>query len=589
MTAASLGLLALMASGPFLLPFHLPPIPSFWSEWWAGVLGLAAVATGVAGVRASKVGLPAVVAMPTVLCTMILLQLAAGRLDFPQFGLLYAAYLLWAAMLMILGHSLVKSVGFVRLADVMAAAFLVGALAAAPVAIAQWLGFSEGSEWLFPKFGSNVYSNLGQANHYAHYSWLGVASAIYLRERGVLGRWMLWLVLLLTIFGSVLTGSRGVFVFALVIFAASAWKDVRAGAGFSGTLATGAALLLPAALVLSLAGSLLSPLVIGIGAASGLPAAESAGSVMSGARLFDAVSGQSARLELARGAWWIFLQRPWLGVGVGNFGWASFLAASTADHGSPVMVGEHAHNLVLHLLAEFGVLATGAVVLVVVLWAGRFLRQRWGPEHAWCAAVLGIGAVHACLEYPLWYAYFLGPAALLLGATAGGARLEFPRWRAMVYLCLFVAGGAAILAGLRQDYSTIETAVFRPLAAHQEREQAWRITMERLLRMQRESLLSPWALLVFTNLTEPSRELVDQRIVICQRGIRLTPARSLVTKCAMQLALGGRGDEALELARQALRAFPQQEVVTREEFARHARDYPEVRPLAALGAVAAGK
>jgi hypothetical protein len=57
----------------------------------------------------------------------------------------------------------------------------------------------------------------------------------------------------------------------------------------------------------------------------------------------------------------------------------------------------------------------------------------------------------------------------------------------------------------------------------------------------------------------------------------------------MQLALGGRGDEALELARQALRAFPQQEVVTREEFARHARDYPEVRPLAALGAVAAGK
>ena len=75
----------------------------------------------------------------------LLLQLMVGRLEFPQIGLLYAAYVLWAALLLILGRHLADAVGLARLAGVVAGAFAVGALANAAIALAQWLGIAGGT------------------------------------------------------------------------------------------------------------------------------------------------------------------------------------------------------------------------------------------------------------------------------------------------------------------------------------------------------------------------------------------------------------------------------------------------------------
>ncbi|MCX7164930.1 MAG: Wzy polymerase domain-containing protein [Rhodocyclales bacterium] len=563
--ATGFGLLALMASGPFLWPFHTPPIGSFWNEWWAGALGLAAAAVLLAD-RKRDVPLPALLGIPAVLLLALLLQFALGRLVFPQIGLLYAAYLLWAGLLLILGRHLADSVGLARLVDVLAWAFALGALAGAAIALAQWTGIAAGVWWIYSYQGSGVYANLGQANHHAQYSWLGIASLFYLRGRGWLSRPLLWLALLPIVLGSVLGGSRSVLVYPVILLAAIVWARRREPEGAVARLLVDAALLLPAVVVLSFLGFWASPAGPGAG-------------VTSVTRLYQTIEGPSMRLALARTAWTVFIEQPWLGQGAGNYPWASFVAAAGQTSEAPLWAAENAHNFILQGLAEFGAPVTAAVILLLLFWAKRFAARPWGLEQFWCGAVLGIGAMYALFEYPLWYAYFLGPTALLLGATDSGGAILLSGRRAAIYMVPMALAGLSILTSLRVDYSVIEAAAIQELAAGPDRERNWQASMESLKVLHRESLLSPWVLLAFAGPAEPSRQQVPLRVTLCERVIRFEPARSLLARCAMQLAIAGRDADAQKLVRSVLGAFPAERAATADELAKGAREYPELVPL----------
>ncbi len=510
--------------------------------------------------------LPATLGIPAVLVLTLLLQFMLGRLAFQQIGLLYAVYLLWAGLLLILGRQLADTIGLSRLAGVLASAFALGALIGAAIALAQWIGIAGGVPWIFPRLGNAAYANLGQANHHVHYSWLGIASLFYLRGRGWLSRPLLWLALLPIALGSVISGSRSVFLYPVIILLAIAWARRRDPRGMTASLWVDAAVLLPAVIALSYFGSW---------ASSYFPGAAS----MSGSRLYESVSGPSVRMALVRTAWSVFLDQPWLGQGAGNYSWASFLAAAGRTGDEPFQVAEHAHNFILQGLAEFGGPTVVVVLALLLSWARCFVGRPWGLEQFWCAAVLGIGAVHALLEYPLWYTYFLGPTALLLGATDSSRAISLGGRRVAIYLLLVALAGISILGSLRTDYAAIDAASNQPLAAHPDRERAWQISMARLLGLHKESLLSPWALLAFAELAEPSREQIKDRITLCERGIRFAPARSLLTRCAMQLAIGGREADAERLIHSVLRAFPTERAATVDELSKGALTFPEIKPL----------
>ena len=547
-----------MVSGPFLFPLHTAPIPSFWSEWLASALGLAGAVAGLLFARRQSLKLPPTLGIPAVLLLTLLLQYLLGSLFFPQIGLLTASYLLWAGLLMILGRHLADTIGFGRLADVLAGALVFGAMVGAGIAFAQWMEISAYAPWIFPSDG-RIYANIGQANHHVHYSWLGIASAFYLRGRGCLSRSFLWLSIIPIAFFSILGGSRSALLYPVILLSVIAWAKRKEPGGSLASLQADAALLLPAVIVLNFLGP-----VAGSGSAF---------------RLYDSVSGPSERLAVARAGWSAFLEHPWLGQGAGNYPWASFLAAASRTGEEPVRVAEHAHNFILHGLAEFGAPATCAVILLLILWVKNFVRQPWGLEQFWCAAVLGIGVAHSLLEYPLWYTFFLGPTALLLGASDGGKTIILAGRRIVFYLVIAAFGGAWVLARLSIDYAAIEAASFHPLAAHADREQAWRITLDRLKELQRESLLSPWALLAFAELAEPSRLQAKERAVLCEQGIRFSPTSSLLTRCAMQLAIAEREADAVKLTLAVLRAHPQAKKSITTALAKGAQTFPEVRPL----------
>lgn len=526
--------------------------------------------------------------IPAVLLATLVLQLALGRVLTAQLGLFYGTYLLWAALLMVLGRHLADTIGLARLADVLAVAFVLGALIGAAVALLQWLGIADRVPWAFLPQSGGIQANLGQVNHHAHYSWLGIVSAFHLRGRAYVSRGWFWLLILPVGFGSVLSGSRSVFLYALLLLVVLAWARRREPRAAAALLLADAALLLPVLVALNFFGAWASPRIPEFWAWLGSlnpwleigPLGRRAGdTLMPGVRLYEGVSGPSVRMDLMRTAWAAFCAQPWLGQGAGNYLWASFVAAAGQSAERPMMVAEHAHNLLFQLLAEFGAPATLAVVLLLVSWAMHFLRQQWKPEHIWCASVLGIGAVHSMLEYPLWYSYFLAPTALLLGATDKTRTITLTGRRIAVYMLVVALAGGSILGKLSADHAQLEATIYRPLAAHPDRERAWRMSMDSLLRMHDESLLSPWALLAFALLAEPSRQQAGDRAKLCERGIRYSPARWLVTSCAMQLAIAGRDADARQLALLVLLAYPLQRDETLDQLTQGAKRFPEIRPL----------
>jgi hypothetical protein len=154
--------------------------------------------------------------------------------------------------------------------------------------------------------------------------------------------------------------------------------------------------------------------------------------------------------------------QPWAGVGYGEFNLAWTL---TPFPGRPVAFFDHTHNLPLQLMVELGLPLAG-LVLAGLLWAlARGARNAWtAPGDAGTAQrcamlmVLMIG-LHSLLEYPLWYAYFLLPAAWAWGFALQGAGAGVFHRRLAPGLAW---AGIALVAGAAYsvyDYARV-TAIF---------------------------------------------------------------------------------------------------------------------------------
>jgi hypothetical protein len=167
---------------------------------------------------------------------------------------------------------------------------------------------------------------------------------------------------------------------------------------------------------------------------------------------------------------------PWAGVGVGEFNFAWTLTPFPAR---PTEFFDHAHNIVLNLLAEMGVPLGGLVIglLLVGLW--RALRNAIADGRSVGAEGTGypmqraafvlviLVSVHSMLEYPLWYAYFLLPTAFAFGLCLERPRdaADVDRTRAGVTRPLVLASMAVVLLGslAALDYMRV-VAIFSPPA-----------------------------------------------------------------------------------------------------------------------------
>ena len=297
-------------------------------------------------------------------------------------------------------------------------------------------------EWLAASgIPGRAVGNLRQPNHLSSLLLWHCIAVLALLELGRLRRTWAAVLLALGVFAVVLTASRTGLV-SVLLLAGWGLADRR--------LSRTARLLLLAA-----------PLVY---AASWLGMAQWATltqHAFGGAqRLAEADVGGS-RVAIWRDALTLIGQQPWAGVGFGEFNLAWTL---TPLPQRPVAFFDHTHNLPLQLAVELGLpLASG--VMALLLWAlWRGLRAAWATpgglgtaQRCAMVMVLMIG-LHSLLEYPLWYSYFLLPAAWAWGFALqadGGARRAASASAAAAPVAapaagrsrLLVAAAAVVLAG----------------------------------------------------------------------------------------------------------------------------------------------
>jgi len=150
------------------------------------------------------------------------------------------------------------------------------------------------------------------------------------------------------------------------------------------------------------------------------------------------------------------LARPWMGYGWTEVGVAQMEVASLYP-GLGMTFG-HSHNLFLDLVLWLGIPIGGLVSFAIVAIYVRYVRSIKCANDLVLVMFLGVIGIHALLELPLQYAYFLLPTAMMVGVLnvrTGVHPIFFSgRW---LMVTLWVAA-ILLLAGIVRDYFRVESS-----------------------------------------------------------------------------------------------------------------------------------
>ena len=557
----SLAFVGLMWVLPFLYYHHAYPITTFYQEWGAGLLGMCAMPLLLAARYWQAPEVPRIVMLPIGLMLLLMIQFAVGRITHFDHLMLLALYFLFAALLTMLGQRLRVELGLPTLVTILALFLLGGAELNTLAGVLQhyrWNTFL--NPVITVKTSNAVYGNTAQPNHYADYIALGLISLGLLYMRLSMRVWQVAILAAPMLFVMVLSGSRSSWLYLL--------------------FATGLALLwqrrdktlrplLHYSLVLVLAFGLMH-LVVQI------PFLEGAtGSVTTTERLFgEDVSSGGIRLHLWHEAGLIIAQFPLLGAGFGQFAFQHLQLAVSLHNPAINGLYNNAHNLVLQIAAEAGLAGVAILLGTLGLWIWQSVRgARFTLYHWWGYAILAVLGIHSLLEYPLWYAYFIGVAAIMLGMFDETTyRLEL-RGIGRASIAMMLVLGAISLTQVFQGYQRLETALALRGKAATDRSLVQR-TRDELLAAHEYTLLSSYAELFITNMMEPSTDHLKEKLELNERALRFIPVAPVVYHQALLLALSDRMDEAKAQMERAIWAYPADYVTARSELETMVRNDP---------------
>lgn len=416
----------------WLIPNHYPPWLSAYNEFaMAAAIALLALSLGRQWATARVSAVPAVVLAVALIPP---LQFFLGQLAFVDD--------VWVSSLYIAGVAVAVAIGEMSArrdprgaGALLAFAVLIAALVSSGLAIFQGLELSGLGVYSLEAYsGMRAYANFAQPNHLATFLGFGVLAVMLLYEQRHLDRLSAVFMLGFLLLGAALTQSKTSLLYGPAV--AIAWYlTTRRGVSYRTRLA---AILAVTAAQWAL--TLLWPTVQD----HLLLASDSS---------IAARSADAGRIV----AWRFFLdaaaQSPWVG-----FGWLQTAAGQyeiALRHPSLYeQVWFQSHNLFLDLVLwcgyPLGLLISGAILW----WAIDRSRRVASAEATIALLCVGIAGLHAMLEYPLHYGYFLFPVALWIGqveAGVGGA----PRLRAAWLLGPAVIA-VALVAEVGREYPAVE-------------------------------------------------------------------------------------------------------------------------------------
>ncbi|WP_250491837.1 Wzy polymerase domain-containing protein [Caballeronia sp. GAWG1-1] len=528
--------LCLALTLPFGVVNHTYPIPTFYAEYSALALYLALGATVALLVRVSEPRVsfasPVVALMPLAFGVLLIAQTVLLPVSQPSMNWLGGAYLLASFIAVHTGYGLVRAGLSEKALRIGAVALMAGGLFAVFCQVVQLLHL----EVKFTPFvvAYNVtaerrpFGNMAQANHLATVIAFAMAGALYFVQTRRLPV-IVWLALTAVFsLGHALTVSRGPWLQMAVIVVAGFWMAFVQGRpaeaeGFDGPGRRDLrAWLMP--VVLALVFFAVNAAVRWANVRFHFDLAQSAAERMQDANQI------APRLALWKYGWTMFHTHPVLGVGWGEFPRYQF---DMVRELGGVEIANNAHDIFIDLLAKTGALGLGILVLGFVFWLIRVLRAPQTPARIFGLSLLGVLLMHALVEYPQQYMFFLMPAMLVIGLLeTRPLRLVAKPLSFGVYVVL-VVGGLAALYPVMLDYHRAEVLYYGSRPAEQYRDDP-------------SFLFTAWGEYGAATLVPINAQNLEEKLAMHRKAIALLPGETVLRRYAVLQALAGQRDEALD-------------------------------------------
>ena len=261
------------------------------------------------------------------------------------------------------------------------------------------------------------------------------------------------------------------------------------------------------------------------------------------------VSGPTSlglRLYAWREAWLIFTMFPLLGAGFGQFAWQHFLLGPSLHNPDVTGMYNNAHNFVFQIAAEMGLAGLLVLFATLALWFWQVRSTQRTIYHWWGYCLLAVMGIHGLLEFPLWYTFFLGVAAIVLGMLDDTSyRWPFRgnigtvgRWSVLAVLL----SGLLILSQMLQDYrKLVSLQAVMPQVATADDGYFRQLRDDMVGAQGQATLLRPY---IESLLGEAGWNHIADKRALNERVMRHAPTSEVVYREMLLLARDGRQAEA---------------------------------------------
>ncbi|MBQ0798693.1 MAG: O-antigen ligase C-terminal domain-containing protein [Porticoccaceae bacterium] len=516
----------------WLLPNHYYPWTAFYNEFVAA-LGFVSLGITVFWLQPGRLltmdSVPWIVLVLAALICVPLLQYGVGKIYFLGDAVMAALYLGGLTLVYVLGGILAheppkKDWG---ISEIVACLLLVGAFLSFVIAAGQWASIWEGLWFMTIPMGSRAHANLGQPNNLATLLFLGLMSAVYLRERGKLGGALTWVFVVLLMAGIAMARSRTSILVMVFVAGWLMWQPQRLSLKCT-------RLQVCCAVALFLGLVFVLPLVTewfyhGLGSES-VVSRRGAVRLNVWPQLLDAA-----------------LREPLFG-----YGWNQVIIALVAvvDDYDISSQFAHSHSIVLDLLIWNGVVLGGLLLLLMAWWVlSRFWSCR-DVESWYGLAAIGVVGIHALVEFPLEYAYFLLPVGLFAGIIDSRSSIKKITVPRLVFSIALLVG-VVLMSRVFLEYKTQEDNSrqmrFEARGIHVPRDERPIVLLTQLAGFER-----------FVR-TDANENMSEAEIEAMGRVAHRYPFPPFLFQYARVLGINGRYEEAeLEMLRLKILHGPQQ-------------------------------
>jgi O-antigen ligase len=419
----------------WLLPIHKTPWTTFGSEALTFLSGLVLLSAFIH--KDLKIPKPQLLILPVLAIPLI--QWGVGEILYLSNALLCTAYIAMFWLMLIVGYNLAVGEKGQReqVFKVFSLVVFTGAMLSSFIAMSQWLGVNEYFRPLVNLLnGNRPYANFAQPNNLATFMCMGVFACLYFYEKKILPNYILGpstFTFLLTI---ALTQSRTAWVvclFTLIYLTIKQFGQTKRF-GFVKLLAWSGVFI---ALITCL--PMLNQWIASV----------STQDVAQADSVVERATSGYLRLDMWNQALVAISEKPWFGYGWNQTGMAQIAAFDLYPSHEWYKT---AHNVILDLLIWNGIPIGGLIIVYMACWL--YWLNKGIKDAVSIAAGLMVCAIliHALLEYPIHYAYFLLPLGFLLGIIqAQYPRLPTVNLKSSVTVSIIVIG--LVLVGvIYRDY-----------------------------------------------------------------------------------------------------------------------------------------